>query len=414
VENAITAGGLRGAASQLIKMWERPLAAAILALEIYAAYAVLFGPISPSTTAPYYNYLADAFLHGQLHLRLIPANTKDLVSFQGNMYLYWAPFPAILLVPFVAALGVTFSDVAFTLGISALNVAVVALLLRVACLHGVFRLNRVQRGLLVLFFALGTVHITMAPYGRVWATGLQVGVMCVLLCYLAAVGLRGPGAFLLTGLAAACALLTRNHLLFTVLWPGIYLMYRHRRYGWAQVAALSLLGALPILLALGLYGGYNWLRFGNVLDNGYAYHRMDQIFAPDFIQYGLFNLHYLPTNVYYQYVFYPLPLRYESSYGGSLFLLSPVFFAVFWALVVGTPRWSAWLLLGTIVLVNVPILLLMGTGWIQFGPRYSLDFMVPLIMLTGMGVRRWPLAITTTLTAVSVVQYAVGTVALHL
>lgn len=136
---------------------------------------------------------------------------------------------------------------------------------------------------------------------------------------------------------------------------------------------------------------------------------MEPVFKQDYQQYGAFNLHYVPTNAFYQYVAYPLPLRDDSLQGGSLFLMSPVFFAAFWGVVRGRRQWSTWLLVATIVLVAIPILLLMGTGWVQWGPRYTLDFTAPLLLLTALGLRRWPLWVIVVLTLISIAHYLRGT-----
>lgn len=390
-------------------LWEHPIASMVLALVLYSALALWHGALWHTSAFAYYNYLAAALLHGQLHLTVLPPSTHDLSLFQGRYYLYWPPLPAVLLMPFVALFGVHFSDVAFTVGIAALNVALVALLLRYACLRRVIRLSRLQRGLLVLFFAAGTVHTTLAPNGRVWFTGEIVGFGCVALAYLAALSRTGRSAFALTGLALAGALLTRNHLVFAGLWPAWYLVDRHRAVGWRRLLNYTLAGSAPIILAVALLGAYDWLRFGNLLDNGIAYHQMDPVFVSDFRRYGAFSLHYLPINLFYQYVAYPFPLHATTFEGGSLFLLSPVFFAVFWGITRGRPRWSALVLLATILLVNIPILLLMGTGWVQFGPRYTLDFTVPLLLLTALGVRRWPIWLLALLVAISIMSYLIGT-----
>ena len=130
------------------------------------------------------------------------------------------------------------------------------------------------------------------------------------------------------------------------------------------------------------------------------------LFRSDYARYGFFSLHYVPINLYYQYVFYPLPLRAESAMGGSLFLMSPVFFLALVGLALGWRRGSTWALVGSIMLVNIPILLLMGTGWMQYGPRYTLDFTVPLLLLTALGARRVPVWTLGLLTAASVIQYA--------
>src|ERR1041384_8757675 len=106
----------------LALIFEQPLWAGLVALLVYTLFAMLHGSIWVASQFPYYNYLADALLHGQLYLRLNPPTTHDLSPFQGHLYLYWPPVPAILLMPFVAIFGVQFSDILFTLGVAALNV----------------------------------------------------------------------------------------------------------------------------------------------------------------------------------------------------------------------------------------------------------------------------------------------------
>jgi hypothetical protein len=137
---------------------------------------------------------------------------------------------------------------------------------------------------------------------------------------------------------------------------------------------------------------------------------MGPSFIADYAKYGAFNIHYLPTNLYYQYLFYPLPPRPNTLMGGSLFLLSPLFFAAIPGFYKNRSQLSVRILLLTLLCVNLPILLLMGTGWVQFGPRYTLDFVVPLILLTAMGIRTWPKWVLLFLAAISIGHYVLGTV----
>ena len=71
---------------------------------------------------------------------------------------------------------------------------------------------------------------------------------------------------------------------------------------------------------------------------------MAELFVADYQQYGFFNLHYIPINLFYQYVAYPLPYNAKTFMGGGLFWLSPLFIAAFVGLVRGRPRWSMWAL----------------------------------------------------------------------
>jgi hypothetical protein len=396
--------------------WERPLGSALLAFEFYGLLTVWYGLKTYGSAVyqsayPYFNYLADAFLHGELHLRLIPAETRDLIFWHDQYFLYWPPLPAFLLVPFVAVFGVQFSDVAFTLCVATLNVLFVAVLLREACCHSVIRLNRLQRGLFVSCFALGTVHLTLAPYGRVWFTSQLVCLLCIILAYLACMTLRGGTAWLAVGIALAGAMLTRNHTVLAGLWPVVYLLNTQGRPDWRQLRRKFLLLAIPLITGLLFIGTYDWLRFGSAFDNGYAHHNMNERYLSAVAQYGLFSVHYLPINVYYQYVAYPFPLDDAiTPEGAGLFWLTPVFIGAFWGLWRRRNSWSGWTLLATIILINIPILLLLGTGWVQFGPRYSLDFTIPLLLLTALGIQRWPTRALALFTLASIVQYLIGTI----
>ncbi len=226
--------------------------------------------------------------------------------------------------------------------------------------------------------------------------------------YLAALWLHGVRAFLGIGLGVAAALLTRNHVALIGLWPLVYLIVGQRAIGWRRLVGNVLISGIPVLVALALFGAYDYLRFGSVFDNGISYHQMNAFFSEDFKRYGAFNLHYLPTNLYYQFLAYPLPFNDLTFMGGGLFWLSPVFIASVWGVIKGRPRWSVWTLVATIGLVATPIWLLMGTGWEQFGPRYTLDFTVPLLLLTALGIRRWPLKAVAFLTLLSIMQYFIG------
>lgn len=387
-----------------------------LALAVYTALAVRHGnPLRPSSFA-YFNNLAHAFLNGHLDLLELPRETVDLSRHSGRNYLYWPPFPAVVLMPFVAVFGIGFSDIMFTILLGGLNVALVGVLLADLDRHRLAPTTQVQRRLILLTFALGSVQVGLASYGRVWYTAQELAFTFVALAFLAAIRLRGAVAFLAVGSAIACAVATRNHIALVGLWPAGLLISRHGGLQALQapgaprrtLAGLVALAVAPILLAVGLLLAYNWVRFGQPFDTGLAYHTMDASFRAEFERHGAFSLHYLPRNLFYQLAAYPFPLTDESLMGGSLFLLTPVFLAGFWAFSGSAPRWSPWLLLTSVVVTAVPILLLMGTGWTQFGPRYTFDFAVPLLVLTAMGAPRWPTWLLRLAVLASVLHYLPG------
>jgi hypothetical protein len=390
-------------------LWESPWGATLVSGLVYLLVSAYpHGLLPTQSYQPYFNYLADAFLHGQTWLRIVPQNLEDLSFFNGRYYLYWGPFPAFVLMPFVAIFGVQLNDVLFTVLIAALNVGLVAQLLRAACRAEFLHLSKTQRAVLTFFFAFGTVHFMLAQYGRVWYTGQIIGFTCTLLAYWAAFSLRGGKAWFFTGLALAGAMLTRSQMVFTGIFPVVYLILRDKPWNWGRLFRNLALAALPLVVALSFYFFYNQVRFGNPLDVGLGYQLGSEFFRSDLARYGFFNLRYIPNNLYYQFIFYPFPLRQESLLGGSLFLLSPLFFGVFAAFWKPRNKIYVWALLVSILITYIPIIICIGTGYAQFGPRYTLDFTVPLLLLTALGIEKWKPIIPFVLAIVSFIQYFMG------
>ena len=391
-----------------INMFESPWGSAIASGIIYFLISSLSGSIFQQSLHPYYNYLADAFLHGQTWLRLTPPSIHDLSFLNGRYYLYWGLFPAILLMPFIAIFGVGLNDVFYTVIIAALNVGLVARLFRAANNDGFIMLTKPQRAILVTFFAFGTVHVTLAPFGKVWMTGQLIGFTCVLLSYLSSFNKNGGKAWFFTGLWLSGAFLTRTHMVFNGIFPIIYLFSKYKNWELRIVMRNLLLIFLPISLSITGFLLYNYIRFDNPTDTGYMYQNMAEIFLSNFETFGAFNIKYLPINFYYQYISYPFPVRPETYMGGSLFLLSPLFLSAIIGLWKSRLLTLKLALFGSIMMTNIPILLLIGTGWVQFGPRYSLDFTVPLLLLTAMGINYVKPLIILLFTVISVGHYIIG------
>jgi len=137
--------------------------------------------------------------------------------------------------PLVAIFGVQLNDVLYTALIAAVNVGLVAQLLRIACRVEFLHLTKAQRAILVAFFAFGTVHFWLAPFGKIWMTGQLIGFTCTLLAYIAAFSFKGRKAWFLTGLALAGAMLTRNQMVFTGIFPAAYLLFQEKPWKWWSV-----------------------------------------------------------------------------------------------------------------------------------------------------------------------------------
>jgi len=184
---------------QIILLFGNPYKAFLISFAIYFLLSCFHGKPWGVSGTPYFNYLADAFLHGQFNLRLDPPSLFDLVLFKNKIFLYWAPFPAILLMPFIAVFGVNFSDILFTIFIGSINISLLTILISELNNCKIICVDEVRRGMLVIFFAFGTVFLTMVPLGRVWFTSIVIGVSCTLLTYIISVKYHGAVAFFLLG-----------------------------------------------------------------------------------------------------------------------------------------------------------------------------------------------------------------------
>src|SRR3989338_10994368 len=62
----------------------------------------------------YFNLQAYSWLQGHLDLVIYPQNKFDLSVYNGKVYTYWPPLPALFVLPFVYLFGIAASDVFYT------------------------------------------------------------------------------------------------------------------------------------------------------------------------------------------------------------------------------------------------------------------------------------------------------------
>jgi hypothetical protein len=131
--------------TRISRLLQYPLVWTVLAFLTYAVAAS--GMWLQQSLAPHYIHLADALNHGQLHL-LHTENLYDLLVVGERAYVAGSPLPAVLLMPIVALLSNTFSDILFSIVAGAINVGLV---------QAIFR-----RPWLTLLFALATPFLPPA------------------------------------------------------------------------------------------------------------------------------------------------------------------------------------------------------------------------------------------------------------
>jgi len=369
----------------------------------------------------YWSYLANAFLDGQTDIETCPpySNCHDLIFHNEKKYLYWPPAPTLVYMPIVAALGASTPDLLIASIFGAINVWLFSLFLFSFSKRYKLNFTFWDNQIWTLFWAFGTVHFYMSMSGTVWyvaqifaQTFLLSGFIILLKASKKNWGLLLSG----TGIALACY--TRNNLIFAYfLALGIY----------ASDLNLKTIKNIPILLKKfslfispfiilsisNLY--YNFIRFGNVFENGLDYHNMDAVYRVNFDKYGYFNFRYIPQNFYDEVLRPPIfsnsfPFFEVGAdrYGFGLLWASPIFILFIVASFLFLKKWfenKSKMKITTVISqpkpttlvtnyfsligISLVILSIMGSGWAQFASRYSLDYQLFLIIPILFFFKKW-------------------------
>lgn len=338
---------------------------------------VLYWVTGPSVQGDMWPPLADAFLHGRLHLvddrpwlELVPRP-------DGGQYVPLPPVPALTLVPATLLLGELDGNV-YASVVGAINVFLAYWLLLG------WGVAPSPRRWIVIGFAL-TTHW--------WVAGMagphHYAEVCAVMFGLAALNVAvrgGPpiAAGLLLGLAAGSRVPAGLAL------PAVGALYAHRPSdGWRLRTAHAWLMAGIGIVAVAL-AWYNVARFGSPIDFGYAHIPSGDsglITDEPWFSEGLMSLSYVPRHLQvilfggFSIVDQPPFLR-PSWSGTSLLLTAPFLFCSIGA----RGRWAPWLWL-SVVLIMLPDLMWGSWGFAQFGYRRILDAMPLLLLLLGLAYR---------------------------
>jgi hypothetical protein len=378
-----------GWASWARKIRSEHLLIGAMAIALYWLAAVLTKhTVTPDTA--YFNQLADAFLHGRLHLGT-PTVNHDLTQHNGNWYVPFPPLAAIMMMPFVAVFGLArMNTVVFAAFMGGINAALMSRLLSRLAHFGVVLVTESIRRWLVVAYAVGSVHLYMATQGTVWFVAHLVAAVFVLGAMNAAVERRG----ILAGVLLGIACLSRPTVFFMApVILGLYVADRTTEdpHAKSKLIAVALKIAMPAAAIALLLLGYNRARFGKFSEFGYSGENVAPRLAEDLATWGQFNPHYIVHNVWAMFFAGPnwgaeplgTPKLSPNGEGMSIFLTTPIIgYAFRAARGVKLTRWS-WAAIG---LMLIPLLSYYNTGWYQFGSRFSLDFMPALFVLIAIGI----------------------------
>jgi hypothetical protein len=394
-----------------------PLACAAIALAVYCACAA--DRLRRRSTDPHFVVQADAWLHGHLDIPSWPAAADDpakieevqlddgsvvrgrrletrksfkiaggdeipiarvKTSLRTLFYNSFPPFPSVLLLPQVLIHGPWANDVAFT--------CVVAALIPFFFLRLLGRLRRAglhDRGpadeiWLAALLSLGTVLFFSSVQGRVWFTAHVVGVLLAILYVHACVEAERP---FLAGLFLGLAFATRTAMLFMAPLFILELLRKDR----ARLVPKLVAFAVPLGVIGAVCAWYNYARFHELTEFGHSYLAVRQ--QAQMERYGLANLHYLGRNLTVALTLLPdflprPPWIAISGHGLALWITTPALVLLLWPQARGPWHRMLWL---SVACVAIWPLVYQNSGWLQFGYRFSLDYMVLLVLLLALSGR---------------------------
>ncbi len=367
------------------------------------------GRLTEHTPFNHYAHLADAWLHGRMdlaHGAPAYAQGNDFAVFEGKTFISFPPFPAVLMLPWVAIAGSpeAFLDGQFIAGLAGLAPALVFLLLEALRDDGRSVRDTAENATLALLFAFGTVFFFTAVQGTVWFAAHVVGVVIAALFLLASLGGRHP---LLAGLALACAWTTRPGLL---LYAPFFLYEALRVPGedheepgsWGQgviaavrralltrsVLAKLVVFATPVIASFAIAAFYNHARFRTWSPFAFGHEHLTVVWHERIARWGLFGYHYFAKNLGIFLTSMPWaparnapagePIFRVNEHGLALWFTTPLYFWLFAARRKQPLTWAlALVALGPCLLD----LSYQNSGWRQFGYRFSNDYAVPLFVL---------------------------------
>ncbi len=362
----------------------------------------------------YTSRIAGALLHGELGLSAKPPSwLNEAVPFGGKYYSVF-PLGAVLsMIPIAILKEAKLVD--------AFPGRAVAAVIAGSGVYFFFQLSTVadvslpKRALLSLYPIFGTWTWCNLGYGGAW----QIALGLALLGSVAALyfTLVRPNPWL-AGACFAMAFGNRTELLLTTpfylyFWAGtprlfgrkaIHSMSDAFRRNWRTIVAFV---TVPFVLGLCTLG-YNFGRFGSLLDFGYA--RIPGVLQEPWYQHGLLSFHAIPWNAY-KMLFEGLadipqfPYLRAHGFGASILLTSPFLFLVFRE--GGKYRALCWSSVGILTL----FLWCHGNpgGW-QFSYRYAMILLPWLFLLL---LTNGPRRITATEMSLAIASFTLNGIATY-
>jgi hypothetical protein len=406
---------------------------------LYLAFLAIYlgasgGRLRAHSPYNHFVYLADGWLHGRLSLAGQPPNENDwalveviklhdgrvlkgsfnktnpdrfypltgpymtvmpdqIESRSNIRYVSFPPAPALFMMPFVAIWGLSFNDVLFSVIWAALNPVLLFLLLRDLSRRGYGKRTAVDDLWLTLVLGVGSVYFYASCVGQVWYTAHVVGVTFAIGYAWASIEAARPA---LAGLCLGLGYATRTPMAFMfplfvmelVRSTGGWQALRERRALAPGTIARALRFAAPAAVVVALLFIHNYARFQRFTEFGHTF--LNISWADRIQRWGLFNYHFLSRNLACALVLMPrilamYPFVKVSQHGMSMLITSPNLAYTVMPKERSPLTPALWI---TVLTTALPGLLYQNSGQVQFGYRFSIDYLVFFIILIAIGNRR--------------------------
>ncbi len=351
-----------------------------------------------SVHTPYNHYalLAEGWLAGRLDLGGEPpayTELNDFALYRDKWFVSFPPAPALLLVPLVAitrSADRTPDGLVFLLVAAAAPSVLFCALEKLRDARASVR-SRIENAVIAMLLPLATVFWFSAVQGTVWFAAHALGTLLVAAAVWASVRADRP---VLAGTFLAFAFATRPPLILAGAFFAAELisLVRGRSLPLPAAARRLALFVTPIAIGLLILAVYNRARFDDALEFGHRH--LMVVWRPRMDKWGLFSLHYLGKNLGVALASTPFlggvaaPFS-ITGHGLALWITSPFLALALWPRALSKPARSTFRGLAiTAALVALPSLLYHNTGWVQFGYRFSNDYVVLLLCMLAVGRRK--------------------------
>ena len=354
----------------------------ILILTVLIICAVSIFLLDFNNPWQHFSNQAQSFIEGRLDLEPLDPDKMDYVFVNGKYYWPLGLFPSVLLTPFQFLFGSVFHQGSLQL------ILIILLSLILFRLARIRKFNTLSCFYLTAAFLLGSpvLGLILEPKSSFFAQVVAVTLLSALL-----LEWETLKRWWFMGILEGALIATRSTSGF-IIFALLFLLFKDKTASDKKV--VNLLNLLtPVFLSVIAIVWFNFARFGTLLDNGYFIANIVTLLRP-LRDIGFFSIQHIPTNFYYYFLasfeavsenFAPIkfPFIKYSPWGLSFFLVAPFFLYSLKSLRINSLYIKS---LWFVVILTLAVLLsYYAPGWVQFGPRYSADFMPVLYLLTLYG-----------------------------